>query len=87
MYICRYIYWTSRRHFSAQHVHRCRFLTREREFFIDNLLVRIHLIIVIIRWIGLAPWEFELPFPGSLTSTFLGCLTKSLETQSLHPDL
>jgi len=24
-----------------------------------------------IRWTGLAPWEFEIPFPGSLTSTFL----------------
>ena len=23
-----------------------------------------------IRWAGLAPWEFEFPFPGSLTSTF-----------------
>ena len=45
---------------------------REREFFIDNLLVRVHLIIVMIRWTGLAPWEFEFPFPGSLTSTFLG---------------
>ena len=44
---------------------------REREFFIDNLLVRIHFIIVMIRWIGLAPWGFEFPFPGSLTSTFL----------------
>jgi len=44
---------------------------REREFFIDNLLVRIHFIIVTIRWTGLAPWEFEFPFPGSLTSTFL----------------
>ena len=43
----------------------------EREFFIDNLLVRIHYIIVMIRWTGLAPWEFESPFPGSLTSTFL----------------
>ena len=30
---------------------------REREFFIDNLLVRIHLIVVMIRWTGLAPWE------------------------------
>jgi len=28
---------------------------REREFFIDNLLVRIHLIIVMIRRTGLAP--------------------------------
>ena len=34
----------------------------ERELFIDNLLVRIHLIIVMIRWTGLAPWEFELFF-------------------------
>ena len=43
----------------------------EREFFSDNLLVRIHFIIVMIRWTGLAPWEFEFPFPGSLTSTFV----------------
>ena len=43
----------------------------EREFFIDNLLVRIHFIIGMIRWTGLVPWEFEFPFPGSLTSTFL----------------
>ena len=25
-----------------------------------------------IRWTGHAAWEFEFPFPGSLTSTFLG---------------
>jgi len=36
----------------------------EREFFIDNLLVRVHFIIVMIRWTGLAPWEIEFPFPG-----------------------
>ena len=35
----------------------------EREFFIDNQLVRIHFIIVMIRWTGLAPWECEFPFP------------------------
>ena len=46
-------------------------LREEREFFIDNLLVRIHFIIVMIRWIGLAPMEFKFPFPGSLASTFL----------------
>ena len=46
-------------------------LLRERESFIDNLLVRIHYIIVMIKWTGLAPWEFEFPFPGSLTSTSL----------------
>ena len=43
----------------------------QREFFVDNLLVRIHFIIVMFRWTGLAPWEFEFPFPGSLTSTIL----------------
>ena len=43
---------------------------RERDFFIDNLLVQIHFNIMIIRWTGLAPWEFGLPFTGSLTSTF-----------------
>ena len=46
-------------------------MSREREFFIDNLLVRIHFIIEMIWWTGLAPWEFEFPFPGSLISTFL----------------
>ena len=44
----------------------------EKEFFIDNLLVRIHFIVGMIRWAGLAQWEFELSFPSSLTSTFLG---------------
>jgi len=34
----------------------------QREFFVDNLLVRIHFIIVVVRWTGLAPWEFEFPF-------------------------
>ena len=43
----------------------------QREIFIENLLVRIHFIIVKIGWTGLAPWEFEFPFPGSLTCTFL----------------
>jgi hypothetical protein len=47
----------------ASHQHR-----RERGFFIDNLLVRIHRCF----WLtGLAPWEFEFLFPGSLISTFL----------------
>jgi hypothetical protein len=44
---------------------------REREFFIGNPLVRIHLIIVMIRWTGLAPRDIEFLFPGSLTSIFL----------------
>jgi len=33
---------------------------RERELCIDNLLVRIHFNIVMIRWTGLAPWGFHL---------------------------
>ena len=33
-------------------------------------MVRIHFVIEMIWWTGLAPWEFEFPFPGSLTSTF-----------------
>ena len=39
-------------------------LSKERALCIDNLLVRIHFIIVMIRWTGLAPWEFEFPFSG-----------------------
>jgi len=35
---------------------------RERDFFSDNLLVRIHFSNVMIRWTGLAPWELEFPF-------------------------
>ena len=44
---------------------------KEREFFIENLLVRIHFIIEMIWWTGLAPWEFGFTFPGILISTFL----------------
>ena len=31
----------------------------QRKICIDSLLVRIYFIIVMIRWTGLAPWEFE----------------------------
>ena len=31
--------------------------SRETGFFLDYPLVRIHLIIVMIRWTGLAPWD------------------------------
>ena len=40
-----------------------------RDFFVNNLLVRIHLIIVMIRWTGLVSWEFEFPFPAPPPST------------------
>ena len=52
---------------------------------IDNPLVRIHFIIVMIRRTGLAPWEFEFPFPGSLTSTFLRRL-HNLGLQAWRPE-
>ena len=58
-------------------------LAREIEFFIDNLLVRIHFTIVMIRWTGLAPWEFEFPFPGRHISTFLA-LARSHSSQTLE---
>ena len=44
----------------------------ERDFVIDNLLVRIHSVGMMIWWTGLAPGEVEFSFPGSLTSTSLG---------------
>jgi len=44
---------------------------RDREFFIEDLPIRIPSIIEMIWWTGLAPWKFESPFPGSLISTFL----------------
>ena len=31
----------------------------EKGFFIDHLLVQIHIIIMMIRFTGLAPWDFE----------------------------
>ena len=37
---------------AATHLHH---IYRGREFFIENLLVRIHFIIVMIGWTGLAP--------------------------------
>ena len=55
-----------------------------REFFIDNLLVRIHFIIVMIRWTGLALWEFEYPFPGSLTSAFLVVLADLTDIEEVR---
>ena len=43
----------------------------EREVFIANLLFRIHSIIEMIWWTGLAPWEYVFFLPGSCVSTFL----------------
>jgi len=39
--------------------------TRE-SFFIDNLLFRIHFIIVMVRWTGLASWETEFDAPRTV---------------------
>ena len=40
---------------SAIHARRVTIFPKEREFFIANLLVRIHCIMVMIKWTGLAP--------------------------------
>jgi len=49
--------------------------------------------IAMIRWTGLSPWEFEFPFSGSLTSTFLcrmqawleGDLARANNDRAAHP--
>ena len=61
------------------------FPQRLRELFIYNLLVRIHFIIVMMRWTGLAPWEFEFSFPGSLTSIFLGSVRNPTNCRPILP--
>ena len=59
---------------------------REREFFIDNLLVRNHFFIEMIWWTGFALSEVEFLFTGSLVSTFLAherhCRTFALPLSS-----
>jgi len=65
-------------------------LAAEREFLIHNLLVRILFIIVMIRWTGLAPWEFESPFPSSqpcpvACSHFSSCLRARRRPRSSTP--
>ena len=47
---------------------------------VANLLVRIHFSIVMVRWTGLAPWEFEFLFAGSLTSTGPALLQPARQT-------
>jgi len=54
-------YCQRRNHLAYHHLH------PERDSFIDNLLVRIHFIIVMIRWTGLAPRESEFPAAGHRT--------------------
>ena len=44
---------------------------RDREFFTDNLLVRINLIIEMVWWTGLAPWECSPPISLSLSALSL----------------
>ena len=65
-----------------------RHVCKEREFSIDNLLVRIHFIMVMIMWTGLAPWEFDFLPPDSLTSTFLGhvCTYQPRQTPCVQPE-
>jgi len=41
-------------------------ILHQSEFCIDDLLVRVHFIIVMMKWIGLAPWEVESLFQVAL---------------------
>jgi len=61
----------------------------EREFFIDSLLVRIHFIIVMIGWTGLAPWEFESPFfmPHGASARFRAKRGQRKSFQGLSPEI
>ena len=45
---------------------------REKEIFIDHLLVRLHFVMKMLLNTGLAPRGSAFPFPGSLTSTLRG---------------
>jgi len=42
-----------------------------------TLLVRVHFIIEMIWWTGLAPWEFEFPFPGTRGVSWGGMSTSA----------
>jgi hypothetical protein len=53
----------------------------EKDFFIDDPLVRIHLVIEMIWWTGLAPWEVEFP-RRACTRGF--CLPQSVFTAALQ---
>ena len=44
-----------------------------------NLLVRIHFIIVMIWWTGLAPWEFEFPTVGQNASGGVNAVLRSID--------
>ena len=53
----------------------------------ECLLIRKYLIIEMIWWTGLAPWDFEFPFLCSIVSTFLvlgecpvGCVLRFVPT-------
>ena len=60
-------------------------LLREREFFVDEQLVRIHFITEMVQRTGLAPWVFELPFPGILKSRQGGTGRSDLRPPVLRP--
>ena len=49
-------------------------LLQRESSFIDNLVVRIHYTIVMVKWTGLAPWEFEgSPAPSAPARANGGC--------------
>jgi len=49
----------------------------QRDFFIDNLLVRIHFIIVMIRWTGLVQMEHVVRLMGAAHTHWEQCLARA----------
>ena len=58
----------------------------ERDLFIDNLLVRIHFIIVMIRWTGLARLEFVCQVALHLPSSDTFCGRAALQMSRLFTE-
>ena len=60
---------------------------RAAAFYIESLPVRIHFIFEMIWWTGLAPWEFEFPFPlaGVGGDALHGAERGGLRAAARHP--
>ena len=56
----------------------------EKEFITENLQVRISFIIVMIRWTGLAPWDFNSLFQVALYLP-AGCRLKAIRPPRARP--
>ena len=77
--------WAGRQ-LSPPHFSTCKTRWREREFCIDNLLVQIHLIIEMIWWTGLAPWDHCSTCNARYTSRFSSFSDEFVTIRSLSDE-